>query len=252
MRGHLRRPELFRVCFDNITLEEASKRAKDMAQSSSWHYVVGTNADLLQIARKDEQYRRAINRADMSLADGYGVVCASRILGVPLVQRVPCMDLLDMLLPELSGMRIYLLGGRKGTAEKAIGHLKERYPELVFCGAHHGFFTDPEKMAKKIAQCSPDVLLVCLGSPKQELWMAKYGKITGAGLACGCGGWIDICAGDLKRAPAGWRKINLEWAYRFLQEPWRFQRVCRSLRLPLLAIWEAGKRELIRITAKGD
>ncbi len=243
--------EIFDVRFDNITLEEAVNRAEDMVRSASWHYIAGTNANLLRMARRDKCYREAINLADLSLADGYGVICASRILGTPLAERIACIDFLEMLLPELLGIRVYLLGGKPGTAEKAKQHLREQYPELLICGVHHGFFEDPRVMAEEIAKSAPELLLVCLGSPKQELWMAEYGATTGARLACGCGGWIDVCAGDLKRAPIGWRKRNLEWAYRFLQEPWRFGRVCMSLTLPFLALAEAGRKVLHRI-AKGE
>ncbi len=243
--------KIFNVRFDNLTLREAVNRAKIMLGMSSWHYIAGTNANLLRMARRDKRYCEAINQADLSLADGYGVICASRILGTPLAERIACMDFLDMLLPELHGTRVYLLGGRPGTTEKAGRHLQEQYPELLLCGVHHGFFEDPKAMAEEIAQSAPELLLVCLGSPKQELWMAQYGAYTGAKLACGCGGWIDVCAGDLKRAPIGWRKRNLEWAYRFLQEPWRLGRVCMSLTLPFLVLAEAGRKALDR-TAKGE
>ncbi len=252
MNRDQRRAALFDVQFDNITLEEAVGRARAMLCSSSWHYIAGTNANLLRMARRDERYREAINRADLSLADGYGVVCASRILGAPLVERIPCMDFLDVLLPELAGTRVYILGGKPGTAEKAGRCLRERYPDLQLCGFQHGFFQDPEAAAEEIARCAPELLLVCLGSPKQELWMAEFGETTGARLACGCGGWIDVCAGDLKRAPESWRKHNLEWAFRFLQEPWRFGRVCMSMELPLLALWETMKKAFGNRKAKGD
>ena len=252
MKEYLERPEIFNVRFDNVTLKEAVKRAEDMLRDDSWHYIVGTNANLLRIARHEKKYRDVIDRADLSLADGYGVICASHILGVPLAERVPCMDLLNALLPRLFGIRIFILGGRPGIAEKAGARLKEQYPGLIVCGSHHGFFQDPEAMAKKIAQCGPELLLVCLGSPKQEFWMAEYGPATGARLACGCGGWIDVCAGDLKRAPESWRSHNLEWAFRFLQEPWRIGRVYLSLSLPILALWEAAGRVLKKIMAKGE
>lgn len=252
MEEYLERPEILNVRFDNITLKEAAERTKEMVQSGSWHYIAGTNANLLWKARRDERYREVISQADLSLADGYGVICASRILGTPLVERVPCMGLLDILLPELHAARVYILGGKPGTVEKAGRRFQEQYPELILCGLHHGFFQDPEKMAEEIARCAPDLLLVCLGSPKQEFWIAEYGASTGASLAFGCGGWIDVCAGDLKRAPESWQRWNMEWAYRLLQEPWRFGRVCTSLLLPLAALWEAIKRVRVKVTAKGD
>ena len=237
----MRRPEIFGVRFDDITLEMAAEKAADMIHGSFYHYIVGTNANLLRMARKDAVYREAVNQADLSLADGCGVICASHILKTPLRERVPCIDLLDALLPGLCGVRVYILGGKSGTAYRAAANLRKRYPGLVFCGTHHGYFDNAKAMAEKIALCRPDLLLVCLGSPKQELWMKNYGRLTGAKLACGCGGWIDIAAGSLMRAPKSWQKYNLEWVWRFLQEPWRFGRVCCSLVLPLLAVKEAVK-----------
>lgn len=247
MDRDMERPELFGVRFDNITLETAARKAADMIHSDSYHYIAGTNANLLRMARRDAAYRRAINRADLSVPDGCGVIAASRILGKPLTERVPCIDLLDALLTRLQGTRVYILGGKPGAAKQAGENLCARYPQLVLCGTHHGYFDDAEAMAEKIAKARPDLLLVCLGSPKQELWMTKFGQLTGAKLACGCGGWIDIAAGRLKRAPEAWRRLNLEWCWRFLHEPWRFGRVCCSLVLPLMAVWEAMRESLERI-----
>lgn len=232
------RSEVFGVRFDNVSVEEAAARAEGMIRHGPYHYCVGTNADLLRMARRDANYREAINNADLSLADGIGVICAARILKVSLEWRVACIDLLDSLLPRLDEARVYILGGKPGTADQAKENLLAQYPYLSFCGTHHGYFQDPEKMALEISASSPALLLVCLGSPKQEFFMSRYGHLTGANLACGCGGWIDIAAGKLKRAPLSWRKSNLEWTWRFFQEPWRIGRVCRSLAVPLLAYGE--------------
>ena len=251
MKEFLESPEIFKVRFDNMVLEQASQKAQEMLQSDSWHYIAGTNANLLRMARRNQRYRDAINRADLSLADGYGVICASRILGTPLLERVACIDLLDLLLPQLQGVRVFLLGGEPGRAQKAAERLQQQYPGLVLCGFCHGY-QDADEMAKAAARCRPDLLLVCLGSPKQELWMAEYGPKTGARLACGCGGWIDICAGKLKRAPESWRRRNLEWAFRLLQEPWRIGRVFLSLSLPFLAFWEAAGKKLAGLWAKEE
>ena len=247
----MRRPEIFGVMFDNITLEAAAEKAADMVHGSFYHYIVGTNANLLRMARKDAAYRGAVNQADLSLADGCGVLYASRILKTSLTERVPCMDLLEALLSKLHGVRVYILGGKSGTAEQAGENLRVRYPQLELCGTHHGYFEDAKAMAEEIAKSQPDLLLVCLGSPKQELWMKNYGRLTGAKLAFGCGGWIDIAAGRLKRAPESWRKHDLEWVWRFLQEPWRFGRVCRSLTLPLLAVKEAVEVRFFHFSQMG-
>lgn len=233
---------LFGVRFDDVSLKDAVARAKEMARRGPYHYCVGTNADLLRLARRDAGYRDTINGADLSLADGAGVIYAARILHEPLARRVACIDLVEALLAELDGERVYILGGKPGTAEAAAEALGRRYPGAVFCGVHHGYFQDPEAMARQIGASAPDLLLVCLGSPKQEQFMARYGPMTGAGLAIGCGGWIDIASGRLERAPQAWQRLDLEWAWRFLHQPWRAGRVLRSLYLPLLAWGERIRR----------
>lgn len=238
MEEHDKRKYIFGLRFDGFLLEEAVHRAREMAASDGYHYCVGTNAYLLGKARNDAEYREAVNNADMSLADGCGVIFASRILKSPVRQRVPCIDLVSGLLPELGSSRVYILGGKEGVAEKAGDRLKKNYPGLVICGTHHGYFKDQAGMARIIRPCKPDVVLVCLGSPKQEIWMERYGQLTGARLAIGCGGWIDIAAGSLKRAPKAWQKLNMEWAWRLLQEPWRTGRVLHSLVIPLIAFKE--------------
>lgn len=246
------RPEIFGVRFDNVTVTDAAARAKEMVRCGTYQYCVGTNANLLRMARRDAGHREAVNGADLSLADGAGVIWAARILNVPLVQCVPCIDLLDALLPMLDGQRVYILGGKPGAAEQAREHLSARYPKLTFCGTHHGYFQDPEQMAAEISDSEPELLLVCLGSPKQECFMARYGNRTGARLAVGCGGWIDIAAGRLRRAPLSWRRHSMEWAWRLVHEPWRIGRVCGSLLIPLLAMGERVRRQHKRAGGSED
>lgn len=250
MQQHRRCVKLFGVLFDDVSLNAAAARTKEMVRRGPYHYCVGTNADLLRRARRDAGYRDTINGADLSLADGAGVILAARILGEPLTRRVPCIDLLETLLTDMDGARVYILGGKPGTAEKAVDSLRKRYPKIVFCGSHHGYFQEPETMAREIAACAPDLLLVCLGSPKQELFMAGYGYLTGAKLAVGAGGWVDIASGRLRRAPQTWQKLDLEWVWRFLHEPWRIGRVLRSLTLPFLAWGERIRSQFPMIKRK--
>ena len=233
-----RRSEILNVFFDDVTVQEAVCRSLAMLETDGYHYCVGTNANLLCIAHDNAGYRDAINQADLSLADGCGVLAAAHILGRALCERVACIDFLNALFPVIRFSRVYILGGKPGVAACAGKKLEKQYPNLMVCGTHHGFFPDDETMAMEIAKKQPDLLLVCLGSPKQELWMARYGPLTGAKLAIGCGGWIDIAAGDLERAPLWWREHNLEWAWRLIHEPWRIGRVCRSLTVPMVAIGE--------------
>lgn len=242
------RKELLGVYFDNISVEEAAEKALHMLQDSKYHYCVGTNANLLRIAQRDPAYREAINAADLSLADGCGVVIASRIGKRRIRGRVACIDLLNQLFPKLKNRRVFILGGKPERARQAVGQLSRQYPDVQFCGSHHGYFKDPVKMAVEISGFSPDMLLVCLGSPKQEMWMSRYGRFTGARLAVGCGGWIDIASGNLTRAPKWWRDHNMEWTWRLLHEPWRIGRVCGSAQIVLLACRQAISRRIQSIS----
>lgn len=222
------------VVFDNLTPDEAVQRGAALA-AEGFHYVVTPNPELVNLARANRSYRDLLNGADLTLPDGVGVVYASRLLGRPLSGRVPGIDFAAGLMELLARdkRRLYLLGAKPGVAEKAAENLKRTYPGLTVCGVHDGYFSDDEKVAEGIRASGADVVFVCLGAPKQEEWMVKYGPGTGAHLMVGLGGSLDVFAGTVKRAPEAWRKLGLEWLYRLLQQPGR---VVRMAKLPLFLI----------------
>ena len=149
-------------------------------------------------------------------------------------------------LNEMGG-RLYLLGAKPGVAEEAGRRICARYPALVLCGTHDGYFKDEQAILPEIAAAKPDLLFVCLGAPKQEKWMARWGRHTGAKLAIGLGGCLDVFAGNVQRAPERWQKLGLEWAYRLKKEP---KRIGRMAKLPLVLVKAAGQR--IHPGKKGD
>ena len=192
-------------------------------------------------AEKDPAFLDVLNSADLVLADGVGVVYSAKILGRPLKGRVPGIEFAaDMLacLNEMGG-RLYLLGAKPGVAEEAGRRILAQYPNIVLCGTQDGYFKDEEAALLKVAAARPDLLFVCLGAPKQEKWMARWGKHTGARLAVGLGGALDVFAGNVERAPESWRRLGLEWAFRLKKEP---QRAGRMARLPLVLVKAAGER----------
>ena len=109
----------------------------------------------------------------------------------------------------------------------------------MVCGTHDGYFQDPRPVIRAIQESHADVVFVCLGAPKQELWMAKYGPSTGARLMVGLGGSLDVFAGAVERAPEKWQKMGMEWLYRLLKEP---KRIGRMAKLPLVLVDAAGAR----------
>ena len=241
--------EILGVRFDDLTQQEAAQQGRQLLEEDKFHYVVTPNPEFLLAAEKDPEFRRVLNAADLVLPDGIGVVYSAKILGTPLKERVPGIEFAEAMLSALNEMggRLYLLGAKPGVAEEAGRRICARYPDLVLCGTHDGYFKDEQAILPEIAAAKPDLLFVCLGAPKQEKWMARWGQHTGAKLAIGLGGCLDVFAGNVQRAPERWQKLGLEWAYRLKKEP---KRIGRMAKLPLVLVKAAGQR--IRPGKKGD
>jgi len=229
------------VQFDDLTREEAACRGAELLSEDSFHYVVTPNPEFILTSEKDEGFRAVLNGADLVLPDGIGVVYAAKILGTPIRERVAGIEFAADMLDRLNetGGRLYLLGAKPGVAEKAGARIVERCPNITLCGTQDGYFRDEEEVLLKVAAARPDLLFVCLGAPKQEKWMARWGRHTGARLAIGLGGALDVFAGNVERAPERWQKLGLEWAYRLKREP---QRAGRMAKLPLVLVQAVRQR----------
>ena len=233
--------EVLGVAFDNVTMEQAAELGGKMLQEDRFHYVVTPNPEFILAAEKDESFRKVINAADLVIPDGIGVIYSAKILGPPLAERVPGIEFSAKMLEKLNEMggRLFLLGAKPGVAEKAGENICAQYPNIVLCGTQDGYFKDEEDVILKVAAARPDLLFVCLGAPKQEKWMARWGKHTGAKMAIGLGGCLDVYAGNVERAPEAWQKAGMEWAYRLKKEP---KRITRMAKLPLVLVKSAGQR----------
>ncbi len=187
--------------------------------------VVTPNSVSLLRSLRREDLRSVYRQADLVTADGMGIVWASRLLGVPLGERVCGVDLAEALLvcARLKGYRVFLLGGKKGVGARAVERLGERFPGLCIVGNHHGYFTDEDEVVRLVRQARPQILLVGMGVPRQELWMAREKDRLGVSLLVGVGGALDVWSGDLRRAPLAWQRLGLEWLYRLLREPRRLK-----------------------------
>lgn len=229
------------VSFDDLTMDEAVARGLELAQGDGFSYAVTPNPELVMMARQDPDYEDDLAGAQLTLADGVGIIYAAKILGRPLKGRVPGVDFAGNLMARMAerGLKLFLLGAKPGVAERAAENLREKYPGLTICGTHDGYFQEDEPVVEQIRASGADVLFVCLGAPKQERWMAQHGPRTGVHLAIGLGGSLDVFAGTVKRAPEGWQKLGLEWLYRLLKEP---RRIGRMAKLPLFLCQAAGAR----------
>ena len=237
--------DILGVAFDALTLDEAEERADALLRSGAGGYIVTANPEIVLHCREDAAYAAAVNGAALVLADGVGDLCAARILGTPLPERVTGADLVPRLLSRLAQRSgsVFLYGARPGVAQRAGEKLKSAYPGLRIAGAENGYISDETALFAALEQKKPDLLLLGLGAPRQELWMARNGPATGAHLLCGLGGSLDVFAGTVERAPKFWSDHGLEWFYRLCKEP---KRIGRMMKLPLFLVHvrqEKGKRK---------
>ncbi len=229
------RVDVLGVGFDNLTLDEAVARGMELVCREGTHYVVTPNPEIVEVCRENPAARDAVNGADLVLPDGVGVVKGAAMLGTPLKEKTPGIEFAAGLMGKMAqqGKSLYLLGAKPGVAELAGQRLTQRYPGLRIAGTHDGYFKEDGPVVEAIRQSGADVVFVCLGAPKQELWMAKNGSATGAHLLCGLGGSLDVFAGVVARAPKFWSDHGLEWFYRLCKEPCR---IGRMMKLPLFLV----------------
>ncbi len=236
------RIDVMGIGFDNVTMPEAIEAAKTLLETPVASYCVTPNAEIAYESLHDSNLRQILNGADLVLPDGSGIVLGAKILGTPLKQKVAGVDFADALLEVLAqtGQGLYLLGSKPGIAQQAAQKMVEKHPGLQIAGMHDGYFQEEGPVLDAINASGAAVLFVCLGSPKQELFMARHQQDLHVRFMIGLGGSLDSFAGTVKRAPKWMIQLNLEWLYRLIKEPWRFKRM---LRLPKF-VWAVFRRRM--------
>jgi N-acetylglucosaminyldiphosphoundecaprenol N-acetyl-beta-D-mannosaminyltransferase len=195
-------------------------------------HVATVNAEMIIAAQQDQLLDRIVRHAHLIIPDGSGVVWALRLAGHK-VDRLPGIELAGATLKRAAaaGRTVALLGGKPEVLDKLIVSLPESYPGLKIVASHHGYFTgsEEEEIVDKLAQAAPELILVALGVPKQEYFIDKWQDHFSKSVLIGVGGSFDVWVGNVKRAPAGFRKMHLEWLYRLMAEPWRYKRMGAAL-----------------------
>ena len=221
---------LFGIRIDRLDLRGFMNRIDEFLNSGQRFQVMYVNIHCMNTAWNDLEYKKIINSADLVYCDGAGVVAGSRILGFNLLQRMTGADWIYNLceLCAKGDYSIYLLGGEPGIAEQARDKLISKFPNLKITGTHHGYFEQDynRHLIEKINSTLPDILLVGMGTPKQEKWINEFlPKLPSVKIAMGVGGSLDYISGHVSRAPLFFRQIGLEWVYRLACEPKRFGRI---------------------------
>lgn len=233
------RINILNISFDSTTASEASERILTACQSKNELplTVVTPNPIMVMNAQKNEELFSALSSADLSLADGVGIISAAKRMETPLPERVTGIDTAYSVLQKLAEVAgsVYLFGAKPGVAEKAAERLTADLTGLRVVGTHHGYFEDDAEIVKDISEKAPDLLVVCLGSPRQEIWVHQNKeKLSGVGAVMCLGGALDVWSGNIKRAPSFFIKMHLEWLWRMLLEPKRMKELPKMLKFRIL------------------
>lgn len=207
-------------------------------------FIVTANPEIVMRTREDASYKQIVQSADYIVPDGVGILLAAKYMKQPLQERIAGFDVMMDLLAfaHQEKMSCYFLGAEEAVNAKAVQEVERRFPDLKIAGHHHGFFDMNDKqLADHIKQSNPDILFAALGFPRQEEWITTHMDDFSKGVFIGVGGSFDVLAGEVKRAPAGWIKLNLEWLYRLLQQPFRFKRVFKIFEFMMKVVLKKGK-----------
>ncbi|MEM1355070.1 MAG: WecB/TagA/CpsF family glycosyltransferase [Planctomycetota bacterium] len=224
-----RRLTLDGIELDPLTLEDTVGHILAESSRGRGGWVITANLDHLCRAKRDAAYRTMLAEADLVVADGMPLIWASRLRGKPLPERVAGSSMVEPLVKRMadSGRSVFLLGGNPGVAEEAGAFLIDKYQKLNVCGTlcpPMGFESDPDEMDRirqALVDAHPDVVLVALGSPKQERLIREVRGLLPSAWWLGVGISLSFLAGEVSRAPSWMQKLGLEWCHRLWQEPGR-------------------------------
>ena len=265
--------EILGVRFHNKTRREAAEEIAKMAAGGGKHYVVKPYSEFMTRAVSDRAVREILNGADLCLPDGMGILWAAHYLSLsggtmralvqlpislfamvlnpgtltrPIQEAMAGVDLTWAMLEalDIAGRSVYLLGGSKEEVTAARSRIAERLPSLRVLGVRDGYFSADsvanEGVTQEVNAAKPDVLLVAMGFPRQERWIASNLGRLDVHVAVAEGGSFSFIAGTVSRAPPWMRRGGLEWLYRLGRQPWRIK---RQLALPRF-VWLAVRERL--------
>ena len=263
--------EVLGVRFHNLSRGDAASAIAELARVGGKAYVVKPYSEFLPRAAHDGRIREVLNGADLCLADGIGILWAAHYLALsggalralaqlplslaavvfnpaairrPLKENMAGVDLTWEMLTRLDevGSRVFLLGGTEEELRGARERIEVRFAGLHVVGAHHGYFDasgeESESVTRAINEAQPEVLLVAMGFPRQEKWIAANLSRLQVNVAVAEGGSFSFMSGVTPRAPRWLRRLGLEWLYRLARQPWRLRRQLAIPRFVSLVVRE--------------
>lgn len=222
---------------DTFTFDGAVEYALELEKSDKVSQVVTINPEMFDCAKVDEEFANILNNAEMVIPDGVGVKIGLKILGQD-IQRIAGVDFAHKMI-EMSAknnLPVALIGAKPEIVALAKENLEKEFEGLNIVYLQDGYFQDDERVYEELKQSVPRLVLVALGSPKQEKFISKAKEVLPFGLMVGVGGSFDVWSGAVERAPEIYQKLGLEWLYRTVKQPERFKRIFPTLPLFVLRV----------------
>jgi N-acetylglucosaminyldiphosphoundecaprenol N-acetyl-beta-D-mannosaminyltransferase len=219
---------MFGLTMKNLSMDEATDFLLQVMDEKQPRRLAFVNPACINIAMKDQSYRKILEDSDWIFPDGIGIQVACKMLGKRMKANLNGTDLFPALADAMQGTShgCYLFGAGHGVVDDMAANLRRDYPDLKISGYQHGFLTDEEteKVIERINASGASILLVAMGVPLQEKWIERYWGRLNVPLVMGVGGLFDFMSGRMPRAPEWMRELGLEWLFRLLQEPRRMWR----------------------------
>jgi N-acetylglucosaminyldiphosphoundecaprenol N-acetyl-beta-D-mannosaminyltransferase len=229
--------ELMGINIDNYNFEDAVKKGLDFISGNKVSQVVTINPEMFKEAENNDDFKKILDEAELVIPDGVGVKIALKMKGYS-AERIAGIDFAYRLLEECAKMNypVAIVGSKEDVVVKAAENLKAKLLGLNIVYCHNGYFEDNAEIYNDIKKANPKLVLVALGSPKQEFFIYNAKQVLSPCLMVGIGGSLDVWSGTVKRAPVFWQKMGLEWFYRTVTQPQRFKRIFPTLPLFLLKV----------------
>ncbi|KIL76509.1 WecB/TagA/CpsF family glycosyltransferase [Bacillus badius] len=215
------------VSVSPYTYEEIIADLKKRIAAGEQSTVIAVNPEKVITAGRDPLVKELINESTYQIADGIGMIIASKLKKGQLKERVTGVDMMGRLLQFAAdeGHSVFFYGAKEEVVRTAKEKLEAQIPNLRVAGYANGYVQDQEALVQAIRESGATLLFVALGSPRQELWIKENRpKLPNVKVFQGVGGSFDVYSGKVKRAPAFYRKFGLEWLYRLMKEPKRLKR----------------------------
>jgi len=204
---------------------------EDLLTTNKKKFIITVNPEIIMKSYKNIEIKEMLlNDNNILVPDGISIIKKAKQYNISIKERITGVDISSKALEICNKNKksIYLFGSKKEVLDKLIININQKYPNINIVGFSDGYVEDKDKIMKEIISLSPDLILIALGVPNQELLINKYIEKAKKGVFIGVGGTFDVLSGYKKRAPKLFIKLNLEWLYRIICEPTRLKRFIQN------------------------